>query len=95
MIAMDPTEAVDSEQIVPRLSKHFEILEMRKYGGTLLHLLLNHVMVNFDTNDDTQAALLRMIFLYEQTFVERGVLTSDFCFVVARPFDAETHGAGQ
>ena len=85
MIRMDPTEAVDSAQIVPLLSKHFEILEIRKYGGTLLHLVLNHVMANFDVTDEVQASLLRMIFLYEQTLIEQKVLESDFCYGVARP----------
>ena len=85
MIAMDPTEAVNSSQIVPLLGKHFEILELRRYGGTILHVLLNHVMANFDLKDEVQAALLRMIFLHEQTLVETGVLDSDFCYGVVRP----------
>ncbi len=85
MIAMDPTEAVNSAEIIPLLGKHFEVLELRRYGGTLLHVLLNHVMSNFDVKNDTEASLLKMIFLYEQTLVEKGVLDSDFCYVVARP----------
>jgi len=55
---------------------------------TLVHLLLNHVMPNFDVEDEMQASLLKMIFLYEQTLVENGVLGSDFCYAVARPLDA-------
>ena len=85
MIRMDPTEAVNSSQIIPLLAKHFEVVELRRYGGTLLHVLLNHVMANFDVKDENQAALLKMIFLYEQTLVEKGVIESDFCYVVARP----------
>jgi len=85
MCAMDPTEAVHSSQILPLLSKYFEIVEIRKYGGTLLHLLLNHVMANFDTSVPSEEALLRLIFAYEKTLHEKGVLESDFCFVVARP----------
>lgn len=75
MIAIDPTEAVDSEAIMPKLD----------YGGTLMQLLLNDLMHNFDTADETQAALLRMMFLFERTLVESGVLRSDFAYVVARP----------
>lgn len=85
MIRLDPTEAVNSSQIISSLERHFEILEHRKYGGTLLHLLLNHVMVNFDLADEVQASLLKMIFLFERTLVEQKVLDSDFCYVVARP----------
>jgi ubiquinone/menaquinone biosynthesis C-methylase UbiE len=85
MIQMDPSEAVNSSQIIPLLSKHFDILEHKKYGGTLLHLLMNHVMANFDTDDELQATIVKMIFLYEQTLIDSGVLESDFCYVVARP----------
>jgi len=85
MIRMDPTEAVDSAQILPLLTRHFEIVEHREYGGTLLHLVLNHVMANFDVTDELQASLVKMIFLFEQTLVEQEVLDSDFCYVVARP----------
>jgi SAM-dependent methyltransferase len=85
MIRMDPTEAVDSAQILPLLARHFEIVEHREYGGTLLHLVLNHVMANFDVTDELQASLVKMIFLFEQTLVEQHVLDSDFCYVVARP----------
>jgi 2-polyprenyl-3-methyl-5-hydroxy-6-metoxy-1,4-benzoquinol methylase len=85
MIDMDPSEAVNSEQIIPLLPKYFEILEHKKYGGTLLHLLLNHVMANFDSSDPLHATVLKMIFLYEQTMIDHGILDSDFCYVVARP----------
>jgi len=90
MINMDPTEAVNSAQIIPLLPRHFEVVELRRYGGTLVHLLLNHVMPNFDVEDEVQASLLKMIFLYEQTLVENGVLGSDFCYAVARPLDASS-----
>jgi len=90
MINMDPTEAVNSAQIIPLLPRHFEVVELRRYGGTLVHLLLNHVMPNFDVEDEMQASLLKMIFLYEQTLVENGVLGSDFCYAVARPLDASS-----
>ena len=85
MIAADPTEAVNSSDILPLLSRHFEVLELRRYGGTLLHLVLNDLMANFDVTDDAQASLLRMIFLYEQTLMEFRVLDSDFAYVVAQP----------
>ena len=88
MIAMDPTEAVRSADIIPVLEKDFEILERKDYGGTLLHPLLNHVMPTFDVNDERQLSLLRMIALFEQTLVEQKVLASDFTYVVARPLAA-------
>lgn len=85
MIGVDPTEAIRSADIIPVLETQFEILERRDYGGTLLHLLLNHVMATFDLDDEEQASLLRTIFLYERTLLEQKVIDSDFSYVVARP----------
>jgi len=85
MIEMDPTEAVRSADIMPVLDSFFEIVERKDYGGTLLHLLLTHVMASFDLNDERQASLLRTIFLFERTLIAHKVLPSDFTYVVARP----------
>jgi len=85
MINMDPTEAVRSKEIVPVLSQYFEIIERKDYGGTILHELLTHTMASFDLKDKNQKALLNMIFLYEKTLIDYGVLESDFTYVVAKP----------
>lgn len=85
MITMDPTEAIRSEEIIEVLQKYFKIIEFKKYGGTLLHILLNHVMGSFDIEDENQKALLQMMFLFERTLIEQNVLKSDFAYVVSRP----------
>lgn len=85
MIAMDPSEAVRSAEILPVLERSFEIVERKDYGGTLLHDLLTHVMASFDLEDERELSILRLIFLFERTLVEHGVLSSDFTYVVARP----------
>ncbi len=85
MIAMDPSEAVRSADIMSELKKVFEILEYKPYGGTLLHMLLTHTMASYDLDDPDQQAVLKMIFLFEKTLIQQGVLQPDFAFVVARP----------
>ncbi len=85
MLAIDPTESVRSAEILPLLSERFEVVEHKPYGGTLLHMLLTHVMSTFDLGDDGQRAFLRSWFLFERTLIERGALPSDFAYVVARP----------
>ncbi len=85
MIAMDPSESVRSAEIMPRLRDYFDIIEFKPYGGTLLHILLNHIMATFDLNDAGQVALLRSVFLHEKALIEHGVIDSDFAYVVARP----------
>lgn len=85
MIAMDPTEAVRSAEIVPLLGRYFEVAAFKPYGGTLLHILLTHTMHTFDLEDEDQVALLRSLFTFERTLIEHGVLSSDFAYAVARP----------
>jgi SAM-dependent methyltransferase len=85
MIAMDPSEAIRSQEIMPVLQRFFELVEYKPYGGTLLHILLTHLMPTFDQEDEDQAALVKMLFLLERTLIEHKVLGSDFAYVVARP----------
>lgn len=85
MLQADPSEAVKSSEIMPKLSNYFNIIERRDYGGTILHLLLNHIMDNFDTSSDEQATIINLICWFERKLIQEGVFTSDFTFVVARP----------
>src|SRR5262249_37117750 len=43
----DPSEAVRSAEIVPLLSRYFQIVEFKGYGGSLLHELLYDIAGNF------------------------------------------------
>ncbi len=84
MKTLDPSEAVRSAEILPLLVDTFEIVEHKPYGGALLHILLTHTMTGLDLEDEKQLAVLRLMFLYERTLVEHGVIASDFACVVCR-----------
>ncbi len=84
MIAQDPSESVRSAEILPVVEERFEIVERKPYGGTLLHILLSHVLPLFDLEDQGHLACLRLLMLTERTLVEHGVVSSDFVYVVAR-----------
>ncbi len=85
MITLDPSESVRSAEVIPVLEQYFEIIDFKPYGGTLLHILLSHVMPGFDLEDEKDLSILRLMFLYERTLIEHEVLPSDFAFLVARP----------
>ncbi len=85
MKTLDPSESVRSEEIVPLLAECFDVVDHRPYGGTLLHILLSHVMASFDLEDAKDLSILRLMFLHERTLIRQGVLPSDFACVVARP----------
>ena len=85
MIAQDPSESVRSSEIMPLLEKDFEIVEKRGYGGTLLHILLSHVLPLLDLDDPEDLGILRSLMDQEGRLLDEGSIPSDFAYVVARP----------
>ena len=84
MIAVDPSEAVRSRDIIRLMEDKFKIIERIDYGGTILHLLLNDIILNFDEDRPEDMALLHLFFYFEKLLIQRKVLESDFSLIVAR-----------
>lgn len=84
VIAVDPSEAVRSAEIVPILRRHFEILEYKPLGGTILQFLLADIAGSFQQDAGGQQ-LLEMLFAIEDTLMSTGHLESDFAYIVAAP----------
>jgi 2-polyprenyl-3-methyl-5-hydroxy-6-metoxy-1,4-benzoquinol methylase len=82
--ANDPSEAARSADILPVLAEHFEIVELRPYGGAILHLLLSGIAGNFDETDPHDVELLEKLEATERRLEESGVIGSDFAAVLAR-----------
>ena len=79
----DPSEAVRSEEIIPVLKKFFEIIEEKPQGGTILHGLLQGIIHNFNPEDETDTAILRLICLIEKLMLKEAGLESYFKGIVA------------
>lgn len=81
----DPSEAICSAEIPAALqsSQHFEILEERPFGGTLLHLLLVDIYSNY-LEEDQRQELLRILISLEESLLGSSLLPSDFCVYVLR-----------
>ncbi len=47
----DPSEAIRSAEIIPLLNKYFTIIERKDFGGTILHMLLQGIVANFNHHD--------------------------------------------
>lgn len=94
MIALDPSEAVRSAEIMPVLAHYFDVIEYKPYGGTILHILLNHIMESFDLDDPEDVERLRGLFALEKALIQNGVLESDFAYVVAKPKPNTTSAIG-
>jgi len=65
MIETDPTEAVDSENILISLKQVFPGSNVIFTGGVIYHLALSDVLANFDDTED--AALLQALLLLDET----------------------------
>lgn len=83
--ATDPSEAIRSEEILSVASRYFDLLEVRPYGGTILHLLLHEIAGNFSPSVPGGPEILDAIAELEWSLVTSGDLPSDFAIVVARP----------
>jgi SAM-dependent methyltransferase len=82
MLMNDPSEAVESENIIPLLNKHFQLVELRNYGGTILQLLFDNIAHNFINNEIETKRILKSCFDYEDNLLINGNLQNDFVFSV-------------
>lgn len=74
----DPSEAIRSDIIVSEVERQFEVIERIDYGGTLLNLLLEHIIHNFNPGDPKDVAVIRLLAEFESILIGKGCLPSDF-----------------
>ncbi|MCP4545475.1 MAG: class I SAM-dependent methyltransferase [bacterium] len=81
---VDPSEAIRSDLIVPMLAKYCDFVERIDYGGTILHLLLEHIIHNFDTSTEAHLTVLKLLCTFEDILIGVGALPSDFSLMALR-----------
>lgn len=84
MILSDPSEAVESAKIMPLLNSIFDVVELRVYGGNIVHLLFNGIAHNFRADDAETKHYLDLIFRTEDMLLASGEVQSDFVVAVCR-----------
>jgi 2-polyprenyl-3-methyl-5-hydroxy-6-metoxy-1,4-benzoquinol methylase len=83
MILSDPSEAVESEAILPGLNRYFNPIEIKQLGGNLLHPLFKDIAHNFiNSDEDESKQILNLIFETEDSYLKEN--QSDFVFGVFR-----------
>lgn len=81
----DPSEAVRSDLIPEAIARHFEIVYRADYGGTILSLLLEHIVHNFDKERPADVEILRLLGAFEDILIETlHVFPSDYAVVAGR-----------
>lgn len=80
----DPSEAVESEAILPNVRELFEVVEERPLGGTIVHLAIGDNAGHFINGDAEAARFLGLMFEVEDALIATGELPSDHTLIVAR-----------
>jgi len=65
----DPSEAVESERILPAVRNEFAVLEEKAVGGNLLALVLKDIAHHFLADDPITRELLHLLFEAEDAFL--------------------------
>ena len=84
MIAVDPSEAIRSGELLTLVGTHFDIIEKIDFGGTILQLLLQDIAGNFNPESAQDTAMLDRLWMQEESLIREGGLPSDFTLLVAR-----------
>ncbi len=81
MYISDPSEAVESDSIIPTLHKYFNVIEEKKIGGDLLHLVLKDISHHYVSDLAETNQILSDLFEKERGYL-RNKTQSDFMFGV-------------
>jgi hypothetical protein len=68
MIAMDPSEAVDSERIMSAVKEYFPQADIRDLGGVVFFLAMHEISKIFDSDRDRE--ILQLLMLVDQQLVD-------------------------
>jgi 2-polyprenyl-3-methyl-5-hydroxy-6-metoxy-1,4-benzoquinol methylase len=83
MVLDDPSEAVDAAALLPGLRRHFDVVEERPYGGTVLHIAFSGIAHHFRDQEPETLALLDQCFAAEDAALPE--VGHDFVALVCRP----------
>jgi len=80
MIVSDPSECIDSANILPSIHSKFSAIVEKPYGGNILMNVLRDISHHFVDLDSDKEEVLRKLFLFEDAYLTKN--SSDFVFGV-------------
>lgn len=80
MILADPSECIDSQNILPSINKYFNTVYEVGYGGNILFFTLKDLAHHFVELNNEKERILNKLFRYEDQYIEKH--PSDFVFGV-------------
>ncbi len=84
MYFSDPSEAVESDRIIPLLDKYFERVEFKPLGGAITQLIFGKIAHNFKNADSKSDEIIKMVIDEEELLSKERQIESDFLFAVYR-----------
>ena len=84
VVAVDPSEAIHSADILQACAERFELVEQREFGGALLQFLLAEIVANFDPDSEEDRERLLALVETENQLIASGELKPWFVFAVYR-----------
>jgi SAM-dependent methyltransferase len=87
MLSTDPTEAADSDNIIPSIKRFFPHCKITLTGGCIYHLPLNDVLVNFQDDSPEDQALLKSLLLVDEAMCYSGETHYAVAFAVKQSLD--------
>jgi SAM-dependent methyltransferase len=85
MLLSDPSEAVESSRILPGIHRHFNVLEEKPLGGTVVNLVFYEITRHFMKPDPAADRLLEQVCEMEEDGLRSGKIASDYWFGVYAP----------
>jgi ubiquinone/menaquinone biosynthesis C-methylase UbiE len=80
----DPSEAVESDRIVPLLRQRFEVIEEKPYGEAIIDPVLLSIAPNFTDDAPLAQKALDLMFAAEELLMEAGEIESARSIVICR-----------
>lgn len=86
-LKLDPSECVNSSNIIPVLKKTFTEVDVRYYGGSiLLYALDEDFFINFRQDNPAHRKLLEMLFNMEDTLIDTGEIPNDNAHIICKKY---------
>jgi len=89
VVAASPFESIRSAEIVPLFHRFFRVVELRRLGGTIQHLLYNGIVHNFTLDRRDACDFVQAILDVEDALIDSSMLPSDFMLLVGMRRDAK------
>jgi hypothetical protein len=82
---VDPSECVNSVNIIPTLNKYFDEVQVKYFGGSIMAYALDEKFYDdFDLRNTNHRKFLEMIFKIEDTLIDIGEIKSDNAHIICK-----------